>query len=700
MLPPPPPDSASTIARVSSPAAADDAEDAYPSDTLLAEWLVNIDAAMQGLYAPREEVRQGLAEVVLRVFEVSSILHGKRAFSSADLDTGIGLLSTSFGAGMLAAAAALTAAASARDLYSIPEEAEAVPMDEDADLLLAIKMSQETSGISLEDPPVPTTAETVTARDNAPVPDTANNEVDEVPALDDTAMEISEITAPQPPPPPAPPSAEPAGTTAAAPTTVPIPRNLLAPTFLVALTNDARMQLIAEHWRKSGAVLWLLLEMARLGPAQKQLMLKREVVAELVDTLLGDQCPLSNSVYQAGSRPRAPSSYVSIVPGKDGNLPFAAKNIPDWTRLIELLSVLVCASDSLQLAQSLGEVGHTCILSKTLYNTILRQARYTTAATPMLRFLSYENKAFSDLIGESLCDELALCKETETAHFFEVMESLLSIPDSLCHPRTVHLFGGGTCNLLDVMSAMKEQATKHKLICVFIRSFVELVNRVPLLRTVISSPLSKVESWAPWLLKFCFRFCNRCAAEQAANFPSVSPQKNQVNQAILARNNNGTKNSTETKSVTFQANPTVHAPNGTTTDDAASGASSGVVSTLAQQGPFVRVYGEDPELDGTQTWAQRAQRTSELLHHLLLSLGAQPDALIPTDTFEDDPASISASPSVTNFGTMTTAAVHPQPLPSNNPALMKPIVQDLTGEAGYADAMTDEEFAKYLSSLV
>eukprot|EP01032_Pedospumella_encystans_P008041 gene8041-9580_t len=398
-----------------------------PSDLILSEWLSNMDNMLTGLYAPKEETRKAIAEIVLKVIDLASAQHGKAPFSSPDVDTSVGLLSTSFGAALLTVAA-LAAQATAtfkpitKDVYTIPEDTEigeAEPLDEDAELLLAIKMSQELSsgpGIAVDVPAVAEIEAVVDAADVSPVP-----------AVAVLADANTDTVAPPPPAPASSPNAlvksgvdkssalgvsccAPANTAAVsvppAPLVVLPAGPLLAPTFLVALTNDQRMQSIGEHWRRSQAVLWLLLEIARLGGAQKTLLLKREVVAHLVDTLLGDQCPLNGAIYASGSRRRAPSSYVTVVPGKDGTLPFVARNVPDWTHLIELLAVLVCHSNSLALGQSMGEMSLQCVQTKTLYSTIFRQARYVTPAIPMIVHLCYENKQFSDLIVEALSEEM------------------------------------------------------------------------------------------------------------------------------------------------------------------------------------------------------------------------------------------------------------------------------------------------------
>ena len=714
MPPPPPPTPATTTTTTAAthsldttastiPATApgEAAETLSATDSLLSGWLSNLDDALQGLYAPKEEVRRALAEVVLRVFEASCAQHGSEVFSRPELEIKTGLLSTSFGAGMLAAVAVAAAGLAnnrtigdnGNSMYPTADVAVAEPMDEDADLLLAIKMSQEASGMMAVDEPVPTEAALAGDGEVEEItgPTDSNNTMEVVEEATTSAKE--EVVAPPIPAIPPPPSSTP-------PAVPPTPPELLAAQFLLALTDDIRMQLIAEHWRKSQSVLWLLLEIARLGSAQRTFLLKREIVAQLVDAILGDQCPLNGMVYATGSRRRAPSSYVTIVSGRDDTLPFVAKNIPDWSHLMELLTALVCHSDSLQLGQSLGEISLQCLQTKTLYNTIFRQARYTTIALPMLVHLCYENQVFSNLILESLCDELGQCKEGDTAHIFQAIDRLLNMSDTLAHSRNFQLFGGGDFNLLEIMKITKDQIYKHRFICVFIRSFIALAEKSHTLRSVISIPASKISMWAPWMLKFCFRFIAKCNQEQqtlCGDFNTLSPERNQVNQAIRAMGGP----TAEPRSVSFNPTPTVCIP--TTNSSSAVTpcmAAVGAVSpplpspTPAGAGPFLRVYGEDALSESTQTWLQRAERTFQGLQSLIVSLGGSPDELIPVDTFDED-ITIGSS-NTTGMSTQTssapTGAIYPQ-LPSEESSTGRKAPVNLMQ---LADGMTDEELAQIL----
>lgn len=671
------------------------------SDLILSNWLRSVDTELAGLYAPKEDVRKAIAELVQRVFELAYLEHGKEGFSNCEfaLEMNAGLLSNSFGAGMLAVAALATSAASVfnkntssnehHDLYTIPEDtavAVAEPMDMDEDLMLAIKMSQEM--IPGEASPVPTTASIAVADNHAGA--SSSESVRPSSPVDISAVPGSSSTSATTGAPSGPTVTQASPPAPAANT----PPHLLAPNLLLALTNDTRMQLIAEHWRKSESVLWLLLEISRLGAAHRLFMLKREVVAQLVDIFLGDQSPLCGTVYAVGSRRRAPSSYVTVVPGKDGSLPYVARNIPDWTHLVKLLSALVCQSNSMSLVEAMGEISFQCVQVKTLYTTLLRQARYTLAALPMIIHLSFENKPISDMIGEAFCEELSLANYDSTAHIFQAMERFLNIQDTLSYQRNAQLFGGGgDYNLLETMNITQDQPGKHRMVCVFIRSFLALVKSTPILRSVISQPNTKITSWAPWMLKFCFRFTNKCTREQAeCAVPVADADKLKLNAAI-ERAHDKTASASSTTSPLISKKPTVFV---CTMDTV------GSADPLTSKGPFLRVHGEDQETESTQTWVQRAEKTSQMLYALLNSLGASPDALLPADTFDEEVAVVPALTNHSNsnssapgcYSTPTSAAVHPMPLGQSKGT------QSGAGNSvtfpQFADGMSDEELAQLL----
>ena len=136
--------------------------------------------------------------------------------------------------------------------------------------------------------------------------------------------------------------------------------------------------------------------------AHRSFLIRRQVICQLVDIFTADQSPAKGQLYPPGTRRTAPSSYVPIPPPtvRGGSLCAAAKNIPDWTDLLETLRLLVCtgtnegmetdhgvpptlfvpypsASVPLQLmawsAPRLDQGSHLCLAARTMYSIALRQ---------------------------------------------------------------------------------------------------------------------------------------------------------------------------------------------------------------------------------------------------------------------------------------------------------------------------------------
>ena len=245
----------------------------------------------------------------------------------------------------------------------------------------------------------------------------------------------------------------------------------------------------------------------------------------------------------------------------------------------------------------MSEWDSQCINTKTLYTTLLRQYRYLAPAVSIITQLSFENKTFSDLICEVLFEEFSLATVEGLAHIFIVLESFLTITDSWTMHRCQTLFGGdhvsvvaggNNLNILELIAGMKEQSLKVKFVCAFIRSFAALVRQVGrALTETVSKPLSRVSVWAPWMLKVVYRYMNQC--------------------------NNGAGNVAD--AIAASAN-----------------ASSNCSSSSGSSWPYIFVYGEE-ESDREISWASRAEKTFAELNALIISAGANPDTLIPDDTF-------------------------------------------------------------------
>ena len=307
----------------------------------------------------------------------------------------------------------------------------------------------------------------------------------------------------------------------------------LAVSFLIELTRDIRMQLIAENWRKSEAMTWLLLEIIRLEElgesvvqGHRLFLMKRQTVSQLVAVFTGDNSLVKASDVQS-SRKIAPSSFILIGPSssKGGPPPATTRNIPDWTQLLECVALLVCSCrveggpNSLHpppySSLSLLPLDCTSALSATsrsLYSIALKQSRYSAPVTSLILHLSEESVSFSDMISEVLLETLFQCSAETTAHIFTIMESFLTIQDSLVSHRALSMFSGDM-SPLTMLKGIQDQGPKKRLVCVCIRSLMVLLQRVVSVRETLTQPSSTLQTWAPWMLKFSFLFMNNCLKE-------------------------------------------------------------------------------------------------------------------------------------------------------------------------------------------
>jgi len=412
--------------------------------------------------------------------------------------------------------------------------------------------------------------------------------------------------------------------------------------ILTALTSDQQWLLLCDNWRSCNQYLSLLYGIAEVDPCIRDFMLKREVIAQAVDAVLGDQSPLVGQVYLKGSRRRAPSSYLSVVLGKDDALPYAAKAVPDWSKLLELVAILVTqcreiTDNSSSLYKIMGDLNAECIQAKTFYSTIIKQTRYIPSMIRIVEQLCIDNYKFSDMVMEVIYEEMSMSSYEGLLHLFELLEKFLSVRDMVSYHRAAELFGGAHWNLLEAMKLNSSQVLKYKLVGVFIRSFITLAQRLPTPSSSLHGTLftaANVNKWAPWMLKFCFRFTQKCNHERIVSsidgaVAHVEPEAShmlaqaQVNKAILEQARTADSPSSKSKSSSTQRTVSFHL-------DAAAPPSP--VSALRTKGPFVRVYGEAAS-ECELTWDQRAEQTTQLLSELLTRMGFNVDGLLPYDTF-------------------------------------------------------------------
>lgn len=468
--------------------------------------------------------------------------------------------------------------------------------------------------------------------------------------------------------------------------------------FLLELSRDANLQPIAENWRRSDAITWMIRALCETGVFTRLILIRREMIAEICDIFLGSQSVTGGGYFIQGTRKRAPSSYVSMPPVKPAASTNSEKkgavtnksnnninnmSVPDWVNLLHALSSLVCTCLTECMLQShrtilptlnctvhqcgmMDELSFNSVRSKTLYSTALKQARYYEALEPIIVHQCYENITFSNTIAEVIFEALSAAPHDNMEHLFRCLAAFLSIPDTLTPSRFNMLFVGNDSLLAMVQQGIQLQA-KTQYSVVFIKSFVELMRKLPTLRVFLNG---MVRSWAPWMLLFSYKHENKCRLEA----DSVSMLTAKPPSVV------------EDVTVTEAEKPADSVP---------------PAAPKIVKGPYLVVYGET-ESDRESTNLARAERCFQSLKDVLISMGANIDALIPIEAFEEpvlNDAEINAAldaAALTSIGTVG-AAEGPSSSSSSSHSIAVGGDDPMGGYVG--DHMTDEEFARYLQNM-
>ena len=259
---------------------------------MLAVFLHDIEKLGSILYASREEIRTEAVAMVLQIFSTVFEQEGKLAFlDQSKFDVSFGLMT-----GSVAEMAAVVTGGPARSegpmAVALPVaelEFATVEEEEDEDLLLAIKMSQE--GLSL-------TASATPEEIDEAVPQL----VERYPAASTAYAQLEVEIEPS-----APPLTEPvvvgdntqnmtggANVLSAVnifDSTVDATKlhvyTALCPRFIIAVTTNEKMQFLTENWRKSGSVQLLLCELAKMNSIIAEFLVSRQLISQIVDTILG-----------------------------------------------------------------------------------------------------------------------------------------------------------------------------------------------------------------------------------------------------------------------------------------------------------------------------------------------------------------------------------------------------------------------------
>ena len=355
--------------------------------------------------------------------------------------------------------------------------------------------------------------------------------------------------------------------------------DLTTPTFttnnilsqlIIELTSNQNMSLLIDHWRKSESYLLLLYNICHLGWPAKWLLNKREVIAQLIDTFLGEQSPLLNNpiiihnttianttnnannatTSRSTRMSHCPSSFVLVGPClKSGELPSVAKTIPDWTILIKIINLLVISSkpDSYQSIDNtysntysntftntnntnssfpeflrfqnmdnfpyLSSLCKECIKSRVFIATVFRQARYTELIYLLIIHQCYKNLDYSNLIIEVVFDTISIGTYESAAHLFQILDVLINIDDNFQKIRAESMTKGPS-GLFTYMFNIKDQTNKAKDFNIYLYSSLHLILKYHLVfKSVLASPTTNMNNWVPWMLKAAYQYQEKVRRE-------------------------------------------------------------------------------------------------------------------------------------------------------------------------------------------
>ena len=483
--------------------------------------------------------------------------------------------------------------------------------------------------------------------------------------------------------------------------------------LLYRLSGDSLFQKMAEYWTRADAATWLLRDLCARSFSNRVILVQSSCIYRIVDLFLGESSPAANSYYVKGSRKTCPSSSIPLHSFEKAS----ANNyigVPDWLCLLESLSLLIrtARTDAMRIATPstllapdhedvrMDEMSFRCASYMPLFSTMLTQERYAAYLGDIISHLCYESLNLTNDVCDMLQIVLSEALHHTTARLFIVLQSFLNIQDSLTSHRAMLLFSNQSSGLLE---AIQRRGVKDpKFACVCIRSLMELIQKCPSVKNVLSSS-TNIYNWAPPMLKFCYQYLEKQRAQVsiAAAVGSVSVEsdcsgnigKGLVTDAGLCQS---ATLPAEDNILSSPFSGDVGANNVSTIAYPAQQLQTGLTSKNLpppQRGEYLVVYGESEE-DRYCTWVDRAENAFALLREALMSMGASPEALIPADAFVLD------SDGFLGDGGITTS-VDRGVGGSGTFGVQGHLSGTVLGH-GYTegDAMTDEQYAAFLQAEI
>eukprot|EP01040_Poterioochromonas_malhamensis_P002309 gene2309-2454_t len=712
----------------------------YVSKILLRYACEQIDNFINHLiYPPKEEIRKEIANFYIQLFlqclqcekpdmiQYTSSILPNSLFQTIEFGTIVTSVSwaannpsvatTSSTSTAVAATVVTTAAAMDgwKTVHGTTETSTAMDVDEDDDLALAIKLSQES--LNAEDPkkeiqsavPIEETekeksttssAETVVAATTVPIPvdaATTTGDDDQMLIDDDPDLALAIQLSKE--------SISTTTTTAAVVTSVAKGNDTKSNNnnngltteiilsqfqsihhesikFLCLISIDKYLQLIPDNWRKCESYQYFLLQLCKQTPLRevKHILILRNLIANIIDIIMGEQSPLNGKLYVSNNNSSTAHKTLSSN----------SKNIPDWTYFLQTIilllnecdvrSLLYIGNNTFEWQQRhtlvnkvpLSEWDYLCITNKTFYSILIKQVRYVNELSEIIRLLSIDNLTFTNMIIEVLLEEMSIIGIDNIHILFTIIEKLLSIKDSFSKNREYSLFGrNNTSSLLELMN------TFHRNIL-----YPTSSNGTGANSTTAGSSSSSAAAYGnkTFVLIVFIRSFLALIMQNASLYDTMTFSRDTIHswsiwmfQYILY----------QSKKYALSANPFTSSDAGTSTSSTNAN-SSNSTSTSPSTGAFLMVYGEEFPQESDLPWVVRIEKTLQLFTTLLQSWEVYDENKysLSNQLINNLTNSVTSGNQTTGIATGTDNDVMPK---------SSQVVQ-------LQDGMTDEELARLLES--
>lgn len=279
--------------------------------------------------------------------------------------------------------------------------------------------------------------------------------------------------------------------------------------FVVEITSNSSMVMILENWRQSQAFLNFSFKVCQMSPEIQDIYLRREVVAQYIDIIMGDRSPLCDKVYSSSKR-KCCNSSLEVVCRIDelGTLSPIAYGIPDWSDALRIITLLLKRPKWRSIIDPLSL---SLLLSSDFYSTLVWQVRYVELLPSILNSVFFNCSFDQDKIILDVIHNMFENPRSELIfNIFTLITSFLNIVDGNAAFRATSLFGlAQGCehnimnNLVQNLKKSNIGLLKKQVICVSIISVMNIGLKNHDVKNVL---LQYHRQWAPSFLKFTYQF--------------------------------------------------------------------------------------------------------------------------------------------------------------------------------------------------